>query len=89
MKAKDPDSITKDRAGFLQDLVSNAKLILRLLGDPRVPILVKALPIGTLAYWLVPDLFRVELMMAWLFGLASPCLWSFVRQQWLKNTVRL
>ena len=56
MKAKTPDSITKNNPGFLQDLVLNAKLILRLMGDSRVPIILKAMPVGALAYWLVPDL---------------------------------
>jgi hypothetical protein len=56
MKAKTPDSIAKNRAGFLQDLVLNGKLILRLMADPRVPIILKAMPIGALAYWLAPDL---------------------------------
>jgi len=56
MKAKNPDNITKNRAGFLQDLVLNAKLLYRLMADPRVPIILKAMPVGALAYWLVPDL---------------------------------
>jgi hypothetical protein len=56
MKAKTPDNITKSNPGFLQDLVLNAKLILRLMADPRVPIILKAMPVGALAYWLVPDL---------------------------------
>ncbi len=56
MNAKIPDSITKNKPGFLQDLVLNAKLIMRLLGDRRVPILLKAMPVGALVYWLVPDL---------------------------------
>ena len=56
MKAKIPDSITKHRAGFFQDLILNARLILRLLGDRRVPILLKAMPVGALVYWVVPDL---------------------------------
>jgi hypothetical protein len=42
--------------GFFQDLTTRIKLILRLLGDRRVSVLLKLLPIGSLIYLLLPDL---------------------------------
>jgi hypothetical protein len=42
--------------GFFQDLTTRAKLILRLLGDRRVNIFLKLLPIGSVVYLLMPDL---------------------------------
>jgi hypothetical protein len=42
--------------GFFQDLSTRAKLILRLLGDRRVNIFLKLLPIGSVVYLLMPDL---------------------------------
>jgi uncharacterized membrane protein YkvA (DUF1232 family) len=56
MKAKSPDSITKSKANFFQDLILNARLIMRLMGDSRVPIYLKAMPVAAMAYWLIPDL---------------------------------
>lgn len=56
MNGKIPDSITKSHAGFFQDLLLNARLILRLMADRRVPIILKAMPVGALVYWIVPDL---------------------------------
>jgi hypothetical protein len=42
--------------GFFQDLSLRIKLILRLMGDSRVSPLLKLLPIGSLAYLVVPDI---------------------------------
>jgi hypothetical protein len=42
--------------GFFQDLTLRFKLILRLLGDPRVSPLIKILPIGSLLYFVIPDI---------------------------------
>ncbi len=42
--------------GFFQDLSTRAKLILRLLGDRRVNVFLKLLPIGSVVYLLMPDL---------------------------------
>ncbi len=42
--------------GFFQDLSVRFKLIFRLMGDSRVSPLIKLLPIGSLAYFLIPDL---------------------------------
>lgn len=42
--------------GFFQDLSTRVKLILRLLGDRRVNVLLKLLPIGSLVYLVLPDL---------------------------------
>jgi len=48
-------TITQD-GGFLQDLTLRIKLILRLMGDSRVSPLLKLLPIGSLAYLVIPDI---------------------------------
>ena len=42
--------------GFFQDLSIRFKLIFRLMGDNRVSPLIKLLPIGSLVYFLIPDL---------------------------------
>ncbi len=41
--------------GFLQGLTLRIKLIMRLIGDPRVNVLLKLLPIGSLLYLVMPD----------------------------------
>ena len=42
--------------GVFQDLTLRVKLILRLIGDGRVNVLLKLLPIGSLVYLVLPDL---------------------------------
>ena len=42
--------------GMLHELGLRLKLIVRLMRDPRVSPLLKLLPVGTLAYLIVPDL---------------------------------
>jgi hypothetical protein len=41
--------------GFFQGLSLRIKLILRLIADPRVNVLLKALPIGSIVYLVMPD----------------------------------
>jgi hypothetical protein len=49
--------ITFSQGGsFFQDLSLRIKLIIRLMGDSRVSPLVKLLPIGSLLYFVVPDI---------------------------------
>lgn len=51
-------SIQNPQSGFFQDLILQAKLILRLMGDREVPFLLKLLPVGALIYLVSPvDLF--------------------------------
>jgi hypothetical protein len=42
--------------GILQDITLRVKLVLRLISDPRVNLFIKLLPIGSLAYLVIPDL---------------------------------
>ena len=42
--------------GFFQELTLRIKLILKLLGDRRVNVLLKILPIGSLIYLVMPDI---------------------------------
>ena len=42
--------------GFFQELTLRIKLILKLLGDKRVNVLLKILPIGSLIYLVMPDI---------------------------------
>jgi hypothetical protein len=42
--------------GFFQGLSLRIRLILRLIGDPRVNPLLKLLPIGSLVYLVLPDI---------------------------------
>jgi uncharacterized membrane protein YkvA (DUF1232 family) len=48
------DIINNQNSGFFQDLVLRLKLILRLLGDPRVNFFVKLLPIAAAIYVISP-----------------------------------
>jgi hypothetical protein len=42
--------------GFFQDLANRARLVGRLVVDPRISPLIKILPVGTLLYVVFPDL---------------------------------
>ena len=44
------------RSGFFGDLALRIKLILRLIADPRVNPLLKLLPVGSLIYFIIPDI---------------------------------
>ena len=48
--------IADPQAGVIDNLVLRLKLIIRLMGDRRVNFLVKLIPVGSLAYFLIPDL---------------------------------
>lgn len=55
MPEKKPgDLMVAPSGGVIKDLVVRLKLILRLMGDPRVNFLVKVLPIVSLAYLIWP-----------------------------------
>jgi hypothetical protein len=57
MSEKPERKITFPRGGgILQDITLRAKLVLRLISDPRVSLFLKLLPIGSLAYLVIPDL---------------------------------
>lgn len=50
-------NITRDSdGGFFRGLTDQFRLVLRLMGDPRVPFWLKLLPAGTLVYFIFPDL---------------------------------
>jgi hypothetical protein len=44
------------KGNVFQEAATRIKLIVRLMGDRRVGPLVKLLPVGALAYWLIPDI---------------------------------
>ena len=48
--------ITFPKGGMLEDVTLRIKLILRLMGDSRVSIFLKALPVVSLVYLIFPDL---------------------------------
>jgi hypothetical protein len=50
------DIVPSQGGGMLRELGIRLKLILRLMRDSRVNPLLKLLPVGTLAYLIVPDL---------------------------------
>ncbi len=56
MSPKSSKEITPSQSGVFYDLALRIKLILRLIADRRVNLLLKILPVGSLLYWLVPDL---------------------------------
>jgi hypothetical protein len=49
----------KADAGFIKNLIRQIQLILRLMGDRRVPFILKLLPVGSLVYMIAPDLFPI------------------------------
>ena len=56
MSDPSPKKIAPRDSGFFDNLTVQIKLILRLLADRRVSPLLKLLPIGALAYLIVPDI---------------------------------
>lgn len=46
--------ISNQNSGFFQNLITQVKLILRLMGDKRVNFLLKILPVGALLYLILP-----------------------------------
>ena len=56
MDDKGPRSVIPKSGGVFKELATRLKLIARLMADRRVHPLVKLLPVGAVAYWLIPDL---------------------------------
>ncbi len=56
MSENRPRQIIQSKGGFFRDLSLRVKLILRLIADPRVSLLLKAIPIGAFIYLLFPDI---------------------------------
>ena len=57
------------QGGIINDLSNRVKLVLRLMGDPRVSPLLKLLPIGSVLYLIIPDLVPLpfdDLAVIWL-----------------------
>ena len=48
------DFLANQNSGFFQDMIFRVKLILRLMGDKRVSVLLKLLPVGALIYLVSP-----------------------------------
>lgn len=48
--------IKKFSGGFFNEISTNIRLVIRLIADKRVSPFLKLIPIGTLAYLLIPDL---------------------------------
>lgn len=56
MTQDDNQQITKAGGGVFYNLQNRIKLIFRLMADRRVSPFLKLIPIGSLAYFLIPDL---------------------------------
>lgn len=56
MPSQNPKKLTPPSGGAFQSLALRIKLILRLIADPRVNLLLKLLPVGSIAYLFIPDL---------------------------------
>jgi hypothetical protein len=56
MSDKKPRTIAPYSGGVFQGLANRIKLILRLIGDPRVSILLKLIPVTSLVYLVFPDI---------------------------------
>jgi hypothetical protein len=63
--------IVTARGGVINDLTLHIKLILRLMGDPRVSLFLKVLPVGSLIYLIFPDLVPGPLDDAFVIWLGS------------------
>jgi len=48
--------IIDPKSGIFNDLAIRVKLILRLIADPRVSPFLKLLPVGSVLYFLIPDI---------------------------------
>jgi hypothetical protein len=53
---KNMKDIRPSSGGFIPELTMRIKLIIRLIADPRVSMFLKVIPIGTVIYWIMPDL---------------------------------
>lgn len=56
MSDEEHRQLLEGRKSVFNEFALRVKLVLRLLGDARVPILIKLLPIGSLVYLLFPDI---------------------------------
>lgn len=68
---KNDQIVPQKKGGFFSEVSLRIKLILRLLRDRRVNPLLKILPIGTVFYFLIPDLLPGPLddgLIMWLGG---------------------
>lgn len=54
MSEHDNRNMIPSKGGFFGDLLSRAKLIIRLMADNRVNPLLKAIPVGSLVYLFLP-----------------------------------
>jgi uncharacterized membrane protein YkvA (DUF1232 family) len=54
MAKKEGQSLNAAKEGFFRELYQNLQLIVRLMGDSRVNLPVKLLPVSVLIYWVVP-----------------------------------
>ena len=56
MSDNDDRKIVSSKGGVFNEFTNYFKLVVRLMGDKRVNPLLKLLPIGTLVYFVVPDI---------------------------------
>jgi hypothetical protein len=56
MSDQNPRTMRRYNPGFLQEILTRGKLVLRLMGDRRVNPFIKIIPVGTILYLVVPDL---------------------------------
>jgi hypothetical protein len=54
--SKNSKEIRPSAGGFFPELTMRIKLIVRLISDSRVSMFLKIIPIGSVVYWLMPDL---------------------------------
>ncbi len=71
MADKKNKNISPADGGIFRELANQIKLILRLMGDPRVSPLLKLLPIGSLVYFIFPDIAPGPIDDALIIGLGT------------------
>lgn len=71
MTDKSPRSVVPGGGGVFREISTRVKLILRLMGDRRVPVLLKFIPVASAIYLLFPDLAPGPLDDAAIIGLGG------------------
>ena len=69
--AANKSPLSSQKQGIFNEFVLRIKLIIRLMGDKRVNPLIKLLPVGSLMYFVIPDLIPTPIddaLVLWLGG---------------------
>jgi hypothetical protein len=71
MSSPPPRQIVPRDEGFFRNIWLRVRLVLRLMADRRVPFLLKLIPVGSLVYFIFPDLAPTPIDDAVVIGLGG------------------